>query len=95
MTLSATLDYIHVKRLGTDEKTPGGLFIPENAKEKSMFARIVSIGRGHLLPNGTVYPIDFEIGEIVLVDRYAGIEVVTDDGKILIIKEKDIMGVVE
>jgi chaperonin GroES len=88
-------DRIVVKRIDEDEKTRGGLFIPDTAKEKPQQGRVVAVGNGKLLEDGTIRPLDVHKGDKVLFGKYSGSEFVIDGEEHLIIREDDVLGVLE
>ena len=95
MKIRPLQDRILVKRLETEEKTAGGIIIPENAKEKPMEGKIIAIGNGKTLENGSVHKPDVKVGDTVLFSKYAGSEVKIDSVEHLVMKEDDILGVIE
>lgn len=88
-------DRVLVERLESDEKTTGGIIIPDTAKEKPMQGIIRAIGTGTRDESGKVTPLDVKEGETVLFGKWAGTEVKVDGTELLIMKESDIMGVIE
>lgn len=88
-------DRVVISLVEREEKTRGGLFIPDTAKEKPMEGKIISVGEGRLLDNGTKVAPVVKAGDLVIFDKYAGREVKMDDQEYLIISEKDILAVVE
>ncbi len=84
-----------VKPLPSEEKTKGGIVLPETAKEKPQEGEVVAVGPGRLLENGTRVAIDLKVGDRVLFSKYAGNEVKIDDEEYLIMREADILGVIE
>ena len=88
-------DRVVVKRLEQDEKTTGGIIIPDTAKEKPMQGEVLAIGPGAKDEQGTVQPLDVQVGDTVLFGKWAGTEVTVDGQDVLIMKESDIMGVLE
>jgi len=84
-----------VKRLDQEEKTAGGIIIPDSAKEKPMEGEVVSIGKGKILENGTLYLPDLKVGDTVLFSKYAGSEVKINGAEHLVMKEDDVLGVLE
>ena len=88
-------DRVVVRRLEGEEKTKGGIIIPDTAKEKPSQGEITAIGPGGRDENGELIPIDLKIGERVLFGKWSGTEVVLDGSELLIMKESDIMGVLE
>ena len=88
-------DRILVKRIEEDEKTKGGIIIPDTAKEKPQEGKIVAVGGGKVLEDGKVQPLDVKKGDRVLFSKYGGTEVTVDDEEHLIIREDDILGIIE
>lgn len=88
-------DRVVVKVLESEEKTKGGIFLPDTAKEKPQQARVVAVGPGKTLDNGTKATVDVKDGDIVLFAKYSGTEVKVDGVEYLVIAEKDILAVVE
>jgi chaperonin GroES len=95
MSLRPLQDRIIVKRVEEETKTAGGIFIPETAKEKPQRGQIIAVGNGKKTEDGKVIPIDVKVGEIVLFGKYAGTEIKVDGDELLIMREDDILGVVE
>ena len=95
MSLRPLQDRIIVKRVEEETKTAGGIFIPETAKEKPQRGQIIAVGNGKKTEDGKVIPIDVKVGEIVLFGKYAGTEIKIDGDEFLIMREDDILGVVE
>jgi len=87
-------DRVVVKRIEADEKTAGGIIIPDTAKEKPMQGEIVAVGPGGRDENGKLTPIDVKAGDKVLFGKWSGTEVKLDGDELLIMKESDIMGVI-
>ena len=88
-------DRVVVKRLEQDEKTTGGIIIPDTAKEKPMQGEVLAVGPGAKDEQGTVQPLDVQVGDTVLFGKWSGTEVTIDGQDVLIMKESDIMGVLE
>jgi chaperonin GroES len=88
-------DHIIVKRVKEEEKTKGGIIIPDSAKEKPQEGKVVAVGKGKILKDGKVQPLDVKKGDTVLFTKYAGNEVKIDGEEHLIIREEDILGVIE
>ena len=88
-------DRVLVKRLDGKEKTEGGLFIPDSAKEKPMEGEIIAVGNGRLLENGTHRPVSVKVGNRVLFAKYAETEVKLNNESYLLLKEDDLLGVLE
>jgi chaperonin GroES len=87
-------DRVVVKRIEAEEKTAGGIIIPDTAKEKPMQGEIVAVGPGGRDDNGKLTPIDVKAGDKVLFGKWSGTEVKLDGDELLIMKESDIMGVI-
>ncbi|KHL24855.1 molecular chaperone GroES [Croceibacterium mercuriale] len=87
-------DRVLVRRIEAEEKTAGGIIIPDSAKEKPSEGEIVAVGTGTRAENGTVTPLDVQVGDRVLFGKWGGTEVKLDGEDLLIMKESDIMGVV-
>jgi chaperonin GroES len=88
-------DRVVVKRIDPEEKSAGGIIIPDTAKEKPSQGEITAVGPGGRDENGNLIPTDLKIGERVLFGKWSGTEVVLDGSELLIMKESDIMGVLE
>jgi chaperonin GroES len=84
-----------VKPLPTEERTKGGIVLPDTAKEKPQEGEVIAVGSGKLLDNGQRVPIDLKPGDKILFSKYAGNEVKIDDVEYLIMRESDILGVIE
>jgi chaperonin GroES len=87
-------DRVVVKRIEAEDKTAGGIIIPDTAKEKPMQGEIVAVGPGGRDENGKLTPIDVKAGDKVLFGKWSGTEVKLDGDELLIMKESDIMGVI-
>ncbi len=87
-------DRVVVKRLEGEEKTKGGIIIPDNAKEKPQEGEVVAVGPGGRDDNGKLTPLDVKAGDRVLFGKWSGTEVKIDGQDLLIMKESDIMGIV-
>lgn len=88
-------DRVVVKRKTEEERTAGGLYIPETAKEKPIQAEIVAVGNGKLLEDGSLRPLQVKVGDNVLFGKYAGSEIKVNDEEYLIMREDDILAVLE
>ncbi len=95
MNLRPLQDRIIVKRLEEENKTAGGILIPDTAKEKPQRGEIVAVGKGKVTEDGKVLPVDVKVGDKVLFGKYAGTEVKIDGQDYLIMREDDILGVIE
>ena len=88
-------DRVVVKRVDEDTKTKGGIIIPETAQEKPMQGKIIAVGPGARDESGKLIPIDLKAGDYVLFGKWSGTEVKIDGDELLIMKESDIMGVLD
>ncbi len=88
-------DRVLIKRLEEEEKRKGGIIIPDTAKEKPMQGKIIAVGKGKTLENGEVLPPDVKQGDKVLFGKYAGTEVKIDGEEHLLMREDDILAVVQ
>jgi len=95
MKIKPLHDRVIVKRVEQEEKTAGGIIIPDTAKEKPMQGEVLAVGSGARNENGSVIPLDVKAGDIVLFGKWSGTEVKIDGQELLIMKESDIMGIVE
>ena len=86
-------DRVVVRRIEADEKTAGGIIIPDTAKEKPSRGEIIAVGPGGRDETGKLIPIDLKVGDRVLFGKWSGTEVKIDNEELLIMKESDIMGV--
>ncbi|MFB3926206.1 MAG: co-chaperone GroES [Syntrophales bacterium] len=88
-------DRILVKRMEEEQKTKGGIIIPDTAKEKPMEGEVVAVGKGKILEDGKVMKLDVSEGDKILFSKYAGTEVKIDGVDYLIMREDDILGIIE
>jgi chaperonin GroES len=88
-------DRVLIERIDLDEMTAGGIIIPDTAKEKPMEGRVVATGSGAKSEDGSVQPMDVKAGDRVLFGKWSGTEVKIDGNEYLILKEADIMGIIE
>ena len=88
-------DRVVVRRLNAEEKTAGGIIIPDTAKEKPMEGEVVAVGPGARGEDGKLHPLDVKPGDRVLFGKWSGTEVKLDGEELLIMKESDIMGIIE
>ena len=95
MKLQPLNDRVLVKRLETEEKTAGGLYIPDTAKEKPCKGQVIATGPGKVLENGTRVELAVKKGDQVLFNKYAGTEVKLDGQEMIIVRQSDILAVVE
>ncbi len=95
MNLRPLQDRIIVKRLEEENKTAGGIYIPDTAKEKPQRGEVVAVGKGKVTEDGKVLPMDVKAGDKVLFGKYAGTEIKVEGQEYLIMREDDILGVIE
>jgi chaperonin GroES len=88
-------DRVVVRRVAAEEKSAGGIFIPDTAQEKPMEGTVVAVGPGARAEDGRVHPLDVEVGDRVLFGKWSGSEITLDGEELIIIKESDLIGVVE
>jgi chaperonin GroES len=88
-------DRVLIRRVDEDEKTAGGIIIPDTAKEKPMQGEVLAVGPGYKEEDGNVRPLDVKEGDWVLFGKWAGTEVTIDGEELTILKESDIFGIVE
>ncbi len=93
MKIRPLQDRIVVKRLAAEEKTAGGLIIPDTAKEKPIQGKVVAVGNGKVTKDGKVRPIDVKVGDTVLFGKYSGTEVKLDGEEHVLIREDDVLAV--
>jgi chaperonin GroES len=95
MKIRPLQDRVIVRRVKEEEKTRGGLFIPDTAKEKPVEAIVLAVGNGKVLEDGTVRKLEIKEGDRILFGKYTGSEVKIDGEEALILREDDILGVLE
>jgi chaperonin GroES len=95
MKIRPLQDRIIVKRTEEEETTKGGLIIPDTAKEKPQEGKVTAVGKGKVGEDGKVLPLDVKAGDLVLFGKYAGTEIKIDGEEHLIMREDDLLGVVE
>jgi len=95
MNIRPLHDRVIVRRLEEERKTAGGIVIPDTAKEKPIQGEVVAVGNGKLLENGQLRPLDVKAGDKVLFGKYSGTEVKVGNEELLVMREEDIMGVIE
>lgn len=88
-------DRILVKRIEEEEKTSGGIIIPDSAKEKPQEGKVVAVGNGKIAEDGSVTPLDVKKGDKILFSKYSGSEVSLDGEEHLIMREDDVLAVLE
>ena len=88
-------DRVVVQRMESEQKTAGGIIIPDTAKEKPMEGKVISVGNGKRLEDGSLHKPEVNVGDKVLFSKYAGFEVKIDGAEHLVVREDDLLGVVE
>jgi chaperonin GroES len=93
MQLRPLGDRVVVKAIEVEEKTKGGIILPDTAKDKPQEGEVVAVGPGRLLENGTRVPLEVKVGDRVIYSKYGGTEVKVDDEEYLVIRESDLLAV--
>jgi chaperonin GroES len=88
-------DRVIVKREDEERKSPGGIVIPDTAAEKPIRGKIIAVGKGKILENGSIRPLDLKVGDKILFGKYGGTEVKVDGEDLLVMREEDVMAVIE
>jgi chaperonin GroES len=94
MKLKPLSDHVVIKPLEAEEKTAGGILLPDTAKEKSTRGEVMAVGSGRVLPNGRTIKPSVSVGDIVLYSKYAGSEVKVDGKELKIVQENEILAIV-
>ena len=96
MDIKPLADRIIVKPLEAEEKSKGGIVLPETAKEKPQEGKVIAVGKGKTLENGQIQPLEVKVGDRVLYGKYSGNEITTKEGdELLIMREEDILAIVK
>lgn len=95
MKIRPLQDRVIVKRIQEEEKTKGGIIIPDTAKEKPQEGKVVAVGKGKVNEDGKLTPLDVKVGDRILFGKYSGSEIKIDGDEHLIMREEDILGVIE
>jgi chaperonin GroES len=95
MNLRPLHDRILVERIEEKEQIKGGIIIPDSAKEKPQEGKVVAVGNGKRLENGTTVPLDVKAGDRILFGKYAGSEIKVEDNEYLILREDEVLAVIE
>jgi len=95
MKIRPLQDRVIVKRIAEEEKTKGGIIIPDTAKEKPQEGKVIAVGKGKMSDEGKLIPLDVKVGDRILFGKYSGSEVKLDGEEHLIMREDDILGVIE
>ena len=88
-------DRVIVKRLEAEQTTKGGIVIPDSAAEKPIKGKVIAVGKGKILENGSVQPMDLKVGDIILFGKYSGNEVKIDGEELVVMSESEVMAVIE
>jgi len=95
MKIRPLQDRVIVRRLEEEEKTKGGIIIPDTAKEKPQEGKVVAVGKGKVTEEGKVIPLDVKVGDKILFGKYSGSEIKIGGEEHLIMREEDILGIIE
>ena len=95
MKLRPLHDRVIIKRLDEERTSPGGIVIPDSATEKPIKGKVIAVGKGKILENGEVRPLDVKVGDHILFGKYSGTEVKVDGDELLVMREEDVMAVIE
>ena len=95
MKIRPLQDRVIVKRLEEEEKTKGGIIIPDTAKKKPQEGKVIAVGKGKITEEGKVVPLDVKVGDRILFGKYAGTEIKIEGEEHLIMREEDILGIIE
>jgi len=95
MNIRPLHDRLIVKREAEERKSPGGILIPDTATEKPTFGKVIAVGKGKILENGEVRPPDVKTGDKILFGKYSGTEVKVDGEELVVMREEDVMVIVE
>ncbi|HZF25465.1 MAG TPA: co-chaperone GroES [Steroidobacteraceae bacterium] len=88
-------DRVIVKRLDEERTSPGGIVIPDTATEKPIQGKVIAVGKGKILEDGKVRPLDVKVGDKILFGKYSGTEVKVDGDDYLVMREEDVMAIIE
>jgi chaperonin GroES len=95
MKIRPLQDRVIVRRLEEEEKTKGGIIIPDTAKEKPQEGKVIAVGKGKITEDGKVIPLDVKVGDKILFGKYSGTEIKIEGEEHLIMREEDILGIIE
>ena len=95
MKIRPLQDRVIVQRIAEEEKTKGGIIIPDTAKEKPQEGKVLAVGKGKMNDDGKITPLDVKVNDRILFGKYSGSEIVVDGEEHLIMREDDILGVIE
>lgn len=88
-------DRLIVERIESETKTSSGLYIPDTAKEKPQQGKVLAVGKGRVREDGTIQPLDLKAGDTILFGKYSGTDIKLDGKEVLIMREDDVLGVIE
>ena len=94
MNIRPLHDRVIVKREAEERKSPGGIVIPDTATEKPILGKVIAVGKGKILENGHVRPLDVDVGDKVLFGKYSGTDVKMEGEELVVMREEDLMGVI-
>ena len=95
MNIKPLRDRVIVRRVNEEEKTKGGIIIPDTAKEKPQEGEVVAVGNGKVLDDGKVAPLEVKKGDRILFGKYSGTEIKVDGEELLMMREEDILGIIQ
>jgi chaperonin GroES len=95
MAVKPLRDRVLVKRLESEEKTKGGIIIPDAAKEKPLEGKVMAVGSGKLLEDGTIRPLELKVGNKILFGKYTGTEIKIDGEEMVLLREDDVLAIIE
>lgn len=95
MNFTPLKDRVLVKRIDQEERSPGGIIIPDTAKEKPMEGKVLAVGSGTRDNNGTMHPLDVKVGDRIMFGKWGGTEIKLEGIEYVIIKEQDILGIIK
>jgi chaperonin GroES len=88
-------DRVIIKRLEEERTSPGGIVIPDSAAEKPVQGKVMAVGKGKILEDGTIRPLDVKVGDKILFGKYSGTEVKIDGDELVVMREEDVMAIFE
>jgi len=95
MQIRPLYDRVIVQRLEEERKSSGGIVIPDSATEKPIRGKVIAVGKGKVLESGEIRPLDVKVNDLVIFGKYSGTEVKVDGQELLVMREEDIMGIIE
>ena len=95
MNIRPLHDRVIIRRMEEEKTSPGGIVIPDSATEKPIKGEVVAVGKGKILENGDVRPLDVKVGDMILFGKYSGTEVSVDNEELLVMREDDITAIVD